>query len=127
MPSDLKLNETMQIVEIVHAGVLTTENLQKSTNDALALLADRNVKSVLIDASDLESVEDFTEVRDLPRQYAVGGLSRRVRIAVVSPKLPEAQLEAHFYERFCDNRGWTVQSFKARGEAVAWLTSERTS
>ncbi len=85
------------------------------------------VHAVLIDATDLESVASITDVYDLPRQYDNSGGSRSTRIALVSPRLPAAEKVTQFYDNVCNNRGWRVQPFDTRDEAVEWLTSNESS
>jgi hypothetical protein len=78
---------------------------------------------VLIDASEVESVEHFTDFLDQPRRYDEGGISRKVHIGLVMTKKPEAQEAIRFYDNVCFNRGWAIQQFETRDAAIEWLTS----
>ena len=127
MPYDLKYNSTSRIIELVHTGILSGEDLRKSTEEGILLQKEHGVHAVLIDTSDLESAPAVTEVYDLPRQYDEGGFSKLTRLALVWPKLPAAKKVAEFYDNVCNNRGWTVRPFDTRDEAVAWLMSNESS
>ena len=123
MPYDVKYNETLQIIEVVHTGILTAENLQKSTDDGMALQIKRGVRKFLIDTSELDSVESLLDLYLLPDRYEAGGLSHKVHIALVMPKTSDARTAALFYDAVCNNRFWEVKLFENRDESVAWLTS----
>ena len=124
---EVKLNEMLPIIEIVHTGILSSENLQKATDDGVALHIESGVNSCLIDASEMEFVEAFVDLYELPDQYAEGGVSRRIHIAMVLPKESTARKAAQFYDDVCRNRGWVTRPFDSREEAVKWLMSENTS
>lgn len=124
---EVKLNETLPIIEIVHTGVLSSENLQKATDDAVALHKESGLNSCLIDASEMEFVEAFSDLYELPDQYSEAGVSRRIHIAIVMPKESTARKAAQFYDDLCHNRGWVTRAVDSREEAVKWLMSENTS
>lgn len=68
------------------------------------------------------------DLLNLPaRQYVEESMSRRIRVAVVSPRMPEAQEKVRFYETVCLNRGWKVRLFKSRDDAIEWLTGTDSS
>lgn len=123
MSYDLKYNSDFRIIEIVLAGLLSAKDVRKCTEEALVLQKELGVYACLIDAIDLVSISSITDLYDLPDQYQDGGLSRLIRIAWVSPKLPAAREAMQFYDNVCNNRGWTVQPFETRDEAVEWLPS----
>lgn len=127
MPYAFNYNSTSRIIELVHSGNLSGEDLRKSTDEGILLQKEHGAYAVLIDATDLESVATVTGVYDLPRQYDEGGFKKETRIALVWPRLPAAKEAAQFYDNVCSNRGWTVQPFDTRDEAVAWLMSNESS
>ena len=124
MPSDVTYNSKLRIIEIVHSGTLTVQNLEKSTSEAMALHKELGVNAVLIDTSNLESVESLIEFYDLPRQYEEGGASRAVRIALVMPETSAAREAAKFYDNVCNNRGWQVLPFEMLDDAIEWLMAK---
>ena len=125
MPSDVTYNSEFQIIEIMHTGTLTVQNLEKTTSEAMALHKELGVNAVLIDTSNLESVESLTDFYDLPKQYEEGGASRAIRIALVMPETSAAREAAKFYENVCINRGWAVLPFERRDEAIEWLMANK--
>jgi hypothetical protein len=127
MPSVVRHDKTLQLIEVVHTGTLTAKGLQESTDEGVALNVETGVNSILIDAAHLESAEYFLGVFDLPQQYAEGGLSRQACIALVMPKKTVARKIAQFYDDVCVNRGWTVKPFETRDAAVEWLTTFESS
>ena len=127
MPSDVKHNRNFQIIEITHTGILTVQNLEKTTSEAMALHKELGVNAVLIDTSNLESVENLMDLYDLPQQYDDGGASRAVRIALVMPETSAAREAGQFYDDVCNNRGWVVRPFETRDEATEWLTAKESA
>ena len=123
MPSDVKYNSESQIIEVVHTGTVTPQNIVEVTSDAITLHKELGVNIFLIDASNLESVESVVDLYDLPDQYDDSGLSRAARIALVMPETTAAREAAKFYDNVCNNRGWEVRSFEKLGEANEWLTA----
>ena len=127
MPYDLKYNSTLQIIEIVHVGILSGKDILESTDEGILLQTEHGSNAILIDATGLETVASITDVFDLPRQYDDGAVSRATRFAVVRPKRQVAREMAQFYDNVCNNRGWRVKQFDTRDEAVEWLTSYGSS
>jgi hypothetical protein len=127
MPSEVTFDEILRIVEIIHTGVLKSVNLQSATDDGIAVLMDTGADNVLIDTSNLVSVENLFDLYELPAQYSDADLSREIKIALVSPKTSEARAAAQFYDNVCNNRGWLVRPFEDHGAAIEWLTSKDSS
>ena len=125
MPSDVKYNSKFQIIEITHTGTLTLRNIEKTTSEAMALHKELGVNAVLIDTSNLKSVESLTVLYDLPNQYDEGGVSRAVCIALVMPETSAATEAMKFYDNVCNNRGWEVRPFERLGEAIEWLMANK--
>ena len=125
MPSDVTYNSKLQIIEIMHSGTLTVQNIEKTTSEAMALHKELGVNAVLIDTSNLKSVESLTELYDLPRQYDEGGVSRAIRIALVMPETSAARDAGKFYDNVCHNNGWEVRPFERLDEANEWLMASK--
>ena len=125
MASEVKYNSKLQIIEIMHAGTLSVRNIEKTTSEAMALHKELGVNAVLIDTSNLKSVESLTSLYELPQQYDEGGASRAVRIALVMPETSAATEAMKFYDNVCNNRGWEVRPFEKLGEAIEWLTANK--
>ena len=124
MPYEVNYNSKLRIVEATVSGVLSAEEFHSCTDEQMNLTAKHGIGSVLINALELTSVEFVMDIYDLPGRYEEGGLSRSSRFALVLPKLRSLHEIGEFYDNVCNNRGWTVQSFATRDEAIAWLTDD---
>ena len=103
---------------IMHSGTLTVQNIEKTAFEAMALHKELGVNAVLINTSNLKSVESLIELYDLPRQYDEGGVSRAIRIALVMPETSAARDAMTVYDNVCHNNGWELRPFERRGEAL---------
>jgi hypothetical protein len=62
------------------------------------------------------------DLYELPaRQYLEEGADRRSRVAVVAPAQPTEREPVQFYQLASENRGWLVELFDDRDDAVRWL------
>lgn len=127
MPSDVKYNGTLRVIEVVHTGVVSEDDLRECTAKSIAIHLERGVNEVLIDALELQSFANFIDVYDRPQQYESEGVSRSTHIAIVSPKSAKGQEFIQFYDDICYNRGWTVKQFKTRDDAAKWLALNGSS
>ncbi|MDH5502142.1 MAG: hypothetical protein OEY72_13680 [Gammaproteobacteria bacterium] len=125
MPYQIRFNEKLLHIENIVSGILSKDELDKSTADGIALQQKHSAYSILINASQLESVDSVTDLYQMPKQYSELGVSRSTRIALVMPELEKARKFVRFYETVCMNRGWTVRSFETQGEAEMWLASSQ--
>ena len=123
----VEFNGKSGIIEIVYVGHSTGADLRESTTKGIALTNELGVFDVLVDSTELEA-PPLTDIYDLPaKQYDAEGLSRRIRIALIQPKLPSALKATEFYENACVNRGWRVRSFANRDAAIEWLIDTDSS
>ena len=113
--------ESSGIVELKLVEVVTGDALREATGEAIRVAGQHDLHRGLIDASEQIRTGSMVDLVELPQQYADQGLSRDVRIALVMPKAKELHEVADFYETVCVNRGWQVQTFPSRDEAIAWL------
>ena len=128
MPITIEYNDAMRIIEIVHLGILSGQEMRDSTTEAIILSKKHGVNNFLMDSTDAEGVESIVDIFELPeKQYFEEGVSRLSRAALVLPKSPDARQYSEFYKTVCTNRGWIVQLFETRVEAVDWLTSSYSS
>lgn len=115
-------DDTLRAISVKLFGSLDGSELHGLTSAAIALQKEQGILDVLVDAIELEFPPPLVDIYDLPaEQYIAEHLTRKVRIAVVLPKVPHAREAAQFYETVCRNRGWSVRSFLSRDEAAAWL------
>ena len=126
MPHKLKYNKTLGIIEPRYDGVLSSEEVRSATSECIELTLKHRVRSTLIDAEDIQTAPPLATVIELPQQYEEEGLTRLMRVAIVAPKVPSEEATAHFYVRFCRNRGWMADKFETRDQAIAWLTRNKS-
>lgn len=123
MAYTLEYNHELRIVELVYTGRFTAQESKESTSKAIALGKVHDDADALVDATEVELAVSIVDLLDLPaRQYVAEDMNRRIRVAVVSPRLPKDIRDAKFYETACLNRGWNVRLFPDRDDAIEWLT-----
>jgi len=123
MAYTLKFNPTLKIVELVFTGRLTAQESREATSEAIALGKKYGDADALVDAMDIELDVSILDLVDLPdRLYVEEDMSRRIRVAVVSPRPPKKEGNVRFYETSCLNRGWQVRLWPNRDDAIEWLT-----
>jgi hypothetical protein len=87
----------------------------------IALAKENNSNLFLSDCTQATFDVSTIAVLNLPEFYKDQGLSRPVRIAILSPMSKAGKELVRFYETVCLNRGWIVNVFKERQEALDWL------
>lgn len=128
MAYTLKFNRTLKIVELVFSGRLTAQESREATSKAIALGKEYGDADALVDAMEVELDVSIIDLLDLPeRLYVEEEMNRRIRVAVVSPRLPKKQGDVRFYETSCLNRGWQVRLWPNRDDAIEWLTRADSS
>ena len=126
MPWTVSHDPTLQIIELVLSGQVTADELHESTSQCIALGRERGTSRFLISTADMKLGASLIDIYTLPsEQYIEEEADRFGRVAVVPSDSPEVREAARFYETVCINRGWMVQVFEDRGEAVAWLDDTR--
>ncbi len=114
-------NHMVGVVEIVFTDIIGGEDLQAATGRAIALQREYGVKNALISVSEQAQSAPAVDIYYLPDQYEAAGVSRDVRLAFILPQKPDLQETVRFYEDVCINRGWQVQLFPCRQEALEWF------
>ena len=122
----IDFDESLGMLEMTLEDLVSGEELHEVTSRAIAILREKDSILALADISRLQGSPPLTDIYELPaRQYVAEGLSRNIRIALVEPVADAAIEAARFYETVCMNRGWVVQSFAARDQAIEWLRATR--
>ena len=128
MPWTSKHNPALQIVEVVYAGEITARELHESSSAFIALEKEKGINWFLVDATKMKLTASLLDVYDLPtKQYLEEKADRLGRVAVILPSCSKTREAVQFYETVCRNRGWMVQTFSKRQEAVDWLTYSYSS
>ena len=122
----VKYNPEFRIIESVLADNVTKKDLLMHEAQCIALAKETNPTGILTDATQATLKVSMAALFDLPEFYAVQGLRRSVRIAILPPTSDAENRLVDFYETVCLNRGWTVRTFTERQEALDWLLGEET-
>ena len=123
MPWNYEENPKLQIVEVVYEGEVTADDLHKSTSRFIAIEKEKGMIKFLVDTTGSKFTASLTDLYSLPTtQFVEENADRLGQVAILLPTNPEAREAVQFYETVCKNRGWRVQTFSERQEAVNWLT-----
>jgi hypothetical protein len=123
MPWSYEINATLQIVEVLYEGDISERELRESNSELIGLQQDKGLNRFLVDATEVKLASSLMVFYDLPtKQYIEEQADRLSRVAILPPTDPDAREAARFYETVCRNRGWLVQVFSERQEAVDWMT-----
>ena len=118
-----KLNPTLRIIEVAYSGTTTARDLKESTSEFISLEKEKGINQFLIDTSEMELAASLVNIYDLPdKQYVEENADRSGRVALLLPTSSREKEAVQFYETVCKNRGWNVQTFLERQEAIDWLT-----
>ena len=93
------------------------------TSRAVALLKETRATRVLGDCRRLQSGPSLGAVYWLVNDYAILGVPRQTRIAVVHSDAEQVVQLARFYETVCFNHQYEAKAFHTRPAAEAWLCS----
>lgn len=111
-------------VQFTVVGHVTGDEFTKATIEGIGLAKEKSTKLFLIDDSRWEGGASVVSLYDLPALYAELGVDRGSRAALVSPPSASAEVEdVQFYRTVCKNRGWHVEVFQEREQAIDWLTN----
>ena len=125
MPWTYKINPTLKIVEVSYSGSTSARDLKESTSASIALEKEKSMNRFLIDASKMKFSASLTDLYNLSdKQYIEEEAERSGRVALILLTSPKETEAVSFYETACKNRGWNVQAFSERQEAVNWLTGD---
>lgn len=114
-------NDNLKIVELLFSDTISGADLKNATARAIALQQEHGIKTALISVSEESQSAPAVDIYNLPDQYEKEGVSRDIRLAFILPRKPDLRETVRFYEDVCVNRGWRVQTFESREEALAWL------
>ncbi len=117
----LEYNSELRIIDLVYSGNVSGPDMRETTSRAISLSQEHGITDFLVDASNHEQAGTVTEVFDLPQQFVEEDVNHQSRVAYVKPISPDLQELAQFFETVCVNRGWHVQSFTNRRDAIGWL------
>ena len=115
-------NSELSIIEIIYEGMANFDEMKAEEERSFALAKDHNTNSFLLDLKTYERSLSTIEIFNTVISYG-DKIRRPMYIAVVEPLSEEARQDARFYETVCVNRGWSVETFQERREAIDWLVA----
>ncbi len=121
MPSTVKFNPVLGIIETTCSGKLKATELKQIASKAISLGKQFGTKLFLSDVSELIQASSIWDIYTLIDTYEKEGLDRQSRHAVILPKSYEGRQTVHLYEIVCMNHGWLVKLFTDRQSAVDYL------
>jgi hypothetical protein len=111
------------VVETVHSGVVTMQEMRQVMAATGALAAEHACRRFLIDARELEpgagSAFDLLKLVELLVSLPPGSIERQ---AILSSSTTKGVQDIRFVETAARNRGLDVLMFADRDEALAWLS-----
>jgi hypothetical protein len=121
MPWKLGYDPELGLVQLDITGCLTKDDLEVSAKCTISLGREKNTNLILVDATKLEGVSSAVDIYNLPQYYDELKSDRQNRLTLILPAAEEAINTVEFYRTVCRNRGWNVENFKKRQEAIDWL------
>ena len=128
MSWSVEYNHSLGIIEEVLSGLVTAAELRESVSRRIALEKETGSTKILVDASEIELDATVFDVFDFPnKRYADQGAHRQNQMALVMPAYSRARETADLFVIACKNRGWLVQGFAKRQQAIDWLVGNKAS
>lgn len=129
MSWNIEYNDDLQIVVCTYLGKCTGQDLRDASTKRIALAQEVGSSKTLIEASKLETEGSTTfDVYNIIRKmYQELGSRADWRIAIVTPETTKAAEQVHFYVTACQNRGWVVEEFPNKEDAIDWLIKNSPS
>ena len=116
-------NSALQIIEVIYTGDITASDLRESTSELIALGKEKGINRFLVDTTKMKLDAKLVDLYHIPtQQYVEEKADRQGRVAVLLPTSTREKKAVEFFETVCRNRGWLVQVFSERQEALYWLT-----
>ena len=124
MPWRVEFDQRLGAIRCTYAGHLNLEDIKQATLRAIALSKEYRSQRALIDTVELTSAISTIDIYRLPEFYATTQAERKSRWALLLPPSGQIRDDAQFYVTVCQNRGWFIQAFDDRNEAIAWLKEQ---
>lgn len=118
----VKYRESIDVIEVIYSGYITGPELKEAVKRRVEIQEETGSQLILADASNVEGGPSTIDLFDLPDEvYLDHNVSRTTRIALVLPASGKPRELAKFYKLASQNRGWIVEEFDDRQDAVNWL------
>ena len=118
MPDKVFFNEDIGVIEVESYGVVTKNDIQESIRTILQIAQDKGINWLLVDTTRQETMPSTTGIYDIFSTFP-----RSLKLALlVQPSQTTAE-DIRFVETVGVNRGFSMQIFHSREEALKWLKS----
>ena len=125
MPCSYLLNRDLNIIDAIFKDEVSSQDLKDITSEFISIEKEQGINRFLIDAAEIEVTASYMDIYYLPnRQYIEEEADRAGRVALILPTEKKQKEYAQFYETVCVNRGWYVNTFDSRDEALDWLLAD---
>ncbi len=122
MPFSVAYLEPPGVVETVHTGHVTPQELKEALAATAVCAGEHACRRHLVDALGVEqgdsSAFDILKMAEFLAALPEGALERQ---AILPPPSAKGREDLHFYETAARNRGVNARMFASRDEALAWL------
>ena len=121
----VEYDEALGIVVDTYVGKSSGKDFKDVAKKRIALGREKGVEKTLIDALRMETDSSTTfDVYDIvEHMYNEEGRRANWKIAITTPVSSAAREQVCFYVNVCKNRGWIIEEFTKRNEALEWLLS----
>ena len=124
VPFVVTYHADIDVVETVYTGTITFEEVLQEFEQSLALANEKGTDRYIADLTATNLVElPRIEIFKMPGAFEEAGGVRPVHAALVMSADRASREAAEFLRTVSRNRGWNIETFATREEAVAWLST----
>ena len=122
----VRVNEELQILEATFSEIVPPEELRNGVTEALGVAKRRGINLFLTDCSNLRGGHSVVDLYFLADQLvALNFDPAQFREAIILPAADsETTTNVRFWEDTCFNRGYKVEAFFDRHDAIQWLVQQ---
>ena len=124
---DVQYHDDSQIIELTFSGKTTGPELKEAAASRIQLAKEMGARKNLINTFEMQAPKStILDVLEIPvKVYSEKRMDRTSSIAVVRPSDEDSHWITQFYENASVMRGWIVQIFSNRDDAIDWLQSSK--
>jgi hypothetical protein len=120
MQWEFKFHPEENYLEVRIKGKVSSENLNKMSQEAFLKMRERQCSSWLLDYTEVEEFQiDFTDVYDKPKDVSRLGIVQNLKTGILIDKKDTEQFK--FGENVFRNRGFNTKVFSDRKSAIEFL------
>ena len=115
MPENVKINKELGIIEVNSFGEVSKDDIVSSLVSVDKISIETEISKVLVDTREVTSFPKTLEIFGV----AESKVPRGIKFAVI---VGDAETP-RFFETVARNRGFQMQNFRTKDEALKWLLS----